>query len=185
LFAEILRVVGTEVRTPSGADQERIASLDVHPLRLHRLVQVARGDLESGRQRVRPARRHVTRHIEEHRAVDHEVGWKGLDPEIRADAARRGRRGDRVHAAEELQIPAGGGRACAAAGPAMATVPATLAAAVSHSRRDTVPIRSSLASGFANPAPGGRPTDTRSRYRTQPPTTAHAPSPLAWRAAPR
>src|SRR3989454_9509202 len=79
----------------------------------------------------------------------------------------------------------GDGRVCAAAGPAMATVPATLAAAVSHSRRDTVPIRSSLASGFANPAPGGRPTDTRSRYRTQPPTTAHAPSPLAWRAAPR
>src|SRR2546425_3273530 len=55
---------------------------------------------------IRPARRHVTRHIEEHRAVDHEVGWKGLDPEIRADAARRGRRGDGVHAAEELQIPA-------------------------------------------------------------------------------
>src|SRR5256712_1983014 len=79
----------------------------------------------------------------------------------------------------------GDGRVWAAAGPAMATVPATLAAAVSHSRRDTVPIRSSLASGFANPAPGGRPTDTRSRYRTQPPTTAHAPSPLAWRAAPR
>src|SRR2546422_600253 len=79
----------------------------------------------------------------------------------------------------------GDGRVCAAAGPAMATVPATLAAAVSHSRRDTVPIRSSLASGFANPAPGGRPTDTRSRHRTQPPTTAHAPSPLAWRAAPR
>src|SRR5207247_9077439 len=79
--------------------------------------------------------------------------------------------------------PSGAGRVRPAAGAAMATVPATLAAAVSHARRDTVPIRSSLASGFANPAPGGRPTDTRSRYRTQPPTTAHAPSSLAWRAA--
>src|SRR5205809_496394 len=68
--------------------------------------------------------------------------------------------------------------------PTAATVPATPAAAVSHSRRDAAPIGSSLASGFVNTTPGGRPTDTRSGYRAQPPVPP-ARRPLASGVEPR
>src|SRR5947208_15008364 len=78
----------------------------------------------------------------------------------------------------------GDGRVWATARPAMATVPATPAAAVSHSRRDAAPIGSSLASGFVNTTPGGRPTDTRSGYRAQPPVPP-ARRPLASGVEPR
>src|SRR5882724_8021461 len=75
----------------------------------------------------------------------------------------------------------GDGRVCATTGSAMATVPATPAAAVSHSRRDTAPIGSSLVSGSRTLLPLGVPQIPEAgtgRNRAPSPCLARGASPM-------
>src|SRR5438046_708608 len=46
VLAEVLRVVGAEVASPARPDEQRIARAHVDALRLHRLIEMRRRDLE-------------------------------------------------------------------------------------------------------------------------------------------
>src|SRR5439155_658708 len=104
LLAEIRPVVLGEVLAPARADHHRIALAHFYALSLRRLLEVRAGDLEAGRKRVWTATRHLPRDVQEDHAVHHQVGREAVDPEIRPDAGRRGRRGDCIDPAVELEV---------------------------------------------------------------------------------
>src|SRR5687768_3875703 len=67
---------------------------------------MAAGDLEARRKWIVGAASDVARDVEQHRAIEHEVGRKAFDAETAADAARCRGRGLGVDAAEELEVAA-------------------------------------------------------------------------------
>ena len=108
--ALVERRVAGKVLAPARPDEDRVPALQLDALGLRRAREVLRGDLElRGQRRERAV--HETRDVEQHAAVDEQVGRIVGDVEMgahpaAADAAGVRRRQRRVDAAEEPPVVA-------------------------------------------------------------------------------